>query len=432
VHRETRSVVALLASTFAASAAMALLDTVLGKLVFDITGSELALGLLGLAEFAPAALLVFVTGPLADRFDRRRLAAVALAAEVVAVIGLTAYATTDPSSTWPIFAIVVLYGTARAFATPATRSLPADTVIPERLPWYTARQSVTMQTALIMGPVLGGFLYVVGEWVPFAAAAVLVVVAAVAVQLVHVRPVVAESITAASGEDGPADVHTAMEGLRFVRSQPILLGAISLDLFAVLFGGAVALLPAIAQDRLGVGAVGLGWLRAATGIGAGAVALYLTVRPVTRRIGRTLLSVVALFGLGTILLGATTSFVIAFVALVVLSGADAVSMYIRSTLVPLVTPADKRGRVLAVESVFIGASNELGAFESGVVGQVLGPALAVGLGGVATLAVAGVWWWLFPALRDVDQFPSVEDRVVREGPTGDRVNDPRPVPEHDP
>ena len=175
-----------------------------------------------------------------------------------------------------------------------------------------------------------------------------------------------------------------------MRSQPILLGAISLDLFAVLFGGAVALLPAIAEDRLGVGAVGLGWLRAATGIGAGAVALYLTMRPVSRRIGRTLLVSVALFGIATIALGVTTSFAIAFVALLVLSGADAVSVFIRSTLVPLITPADKRGRVLAVEAVFIGASNELGAFESGVVGQLLGPAAAIVLVGDLPPAEVGV------------------------------------------
>ena len=200
-------------------------------------------------------------------------------------------------------------------------------------------------------------------------------------------------------------MHEAVEGLRFVRSQPILLGAISLDLFAVLFGGAVALLPAIAEDRLGVGAVGLGWLRAATGIGAGVVALYLTVRPVSRRIGSTLLISVALFGIGTIALGVTTSFAVAFVALLVLSGADAFSVFIRSTLVPLVTPADKRGRVLAVEAVFIGASNELGAFESGVLGQLLGPAAAVVLGGVGTLAVAALWWGIFPDLRRVDAVP---------------------------
>jgi len=404
-----RSVVALLSSVFMSSTAMALLSTVLGKLVFDITGSALALGLLGLAEFAPAALLVFVTGPLADRIDRRRMAAVALGLEALVLGGLTVYVSTDPTSTLPLFLLVIAYGTARAFATPATRSLPADTVVPSRLPWLTARQAATWQGALVLGPVLGGFLYVVAPWVPFAVAAGLVAIGALTVLTVRVLPF---ERTAVDDGDERSGMHTAMEGLRFVRSRPILLGAISLDLFAVLFGGAVALLPAIAEDRLGVGAVGLGWLRAATGIGAGAVALFLTVKPVSRHIGRTLLACVALFGIGTIALGVTTSFAIAFVSLLVLSGADAVSVFVRSTLVPLITPADKRGRVLAVEAVFIGASNELGAFESGVVGQLLGPATAIVLGGVATLAVAALWWGWFPDLREVDAFPSAGDHVV--------------------
>jgi predicted MFS family arabinose efflux permease len=201
-------------------------------------------------------------------------------------------------------------------------------------------------------------------------------------------------------------LHDALEGIRFVRANPILLGVISLDLFAVLFGGAVALLPAIAEERLGVGAVGLGWLRAAVGIGAAAVTLVLTVRPVTRHVGSRMLVSVGLFGVGTVVLGLTANYAIAWIALAVLSGADAVSVFIRGTLVPLVTPADKRGRVLAVEMVFIGASNELGAFESGVVGQVLGPAAAVALGGVATIVIAVLWASLFPALRATDRFPA--------------------------
>jgi predicted MFS family arabinose efflux permease len=415
VQGETRSVVALLASVFGSSTALALLTTVLGKLVFDMTGSELALGLLGLAEFAPAALLVFVTGTLADRVDRRRLAAIGLSVEAAFVAMMAAYAATDPTATLPIFLLVIGFGTARAFATPATRALPADTVTPARLPWLTARQAATWQGASVVGPVIGGFLYVVDVWVPFAVAAGFVVVAAVVILLVQPR----HRAPDAADRERPS-LHEAVVGLRFVRSQPILLGAISLDLFAVLFGGAVALLPAIAEDRLGVGAVGLGWLRAAIGIGAGIVTVYLAVRPVSRRVGHTLLVSVALFGVGTIALGLTTSFAVAFVALLALSGADSVSVFIRSTLVPLVTPPEMRGRVLAVEAVFIGASNELGAFESGVVGQLLGPATAIALGGVATLAVAALWWGLFPALRSVDGFPAVADHTLppRDGYAG--------------
>jgi MFS family permease len=406
---------------------MGALTVVLGKQVFDLTGRELDLGLLGLAEFLPSALLVFVTGPLADRMDRRRIASTAISVEILFTLALAWYAGTDPTSPTPIFLLVIGYGTARAFAFPASRALPADTVPPSRLPWLVARQSICWQIAFIVGPVLGGFLYVVDVRLPFLVASGLLVVAAVAISIVQPlyraapEPVTTEAVETELGPlavsdtgDGGVTTRTrregireAVEGLRFVRSQPVLLGAISLDLVAVLFGGAVALLPAIAEERLGVGAVGLGWLRAAVGIGAALVTLVLAVKPVNRRVGTTMLAAVAIFGAGTIVLGVTTSFVIAFVSLAVLSGADAVSVFIRGTLVPLVTPADKRGRVLAVETVFIGASNELGAFESGVAGQLLGPAPAVVIGGAATLAIALAWGRLFPALRAVDRFPDV-------------------------
>ncbi len=427
--RQRRSVVALLTSVVGSSTAMAALTVVLGKQVFDLTGRELDLGLLGLAEFAPSALLVFVSGTVADRFDRRRIAATGIVLEAMFVVALAVYAGTDPTSSLPIFLLVIGYGTARAFAFPASRALPADTVPGELLPWLVARQSIAWQASSIVGPVLGGFLFVVDVRLPYLVAAALLAVAAVAISLVQPiyrapreriapdtipvemmeremlepdstgAPVVTQPVGSRRG------MREALEGLRFVRSQPVLLGAISLDLIAVLFGGAVALLPAIAEERLGVGAVGLGWLRAAVGIGAAAVTLVLAVRPVHRRVGRTLMIAVAIFGVGTIVLGVTTSFVVAFVSLAVLSGADAVSVFIRATLVPLVTPADKRGRVLAVETVFIGASNELGAFESGVAGQLLGPAAAVVLGGVATLLIALSWGRFFPALAAVDRFP---------------------------
>jgi MFS family permease len=409
-------VVALLTSSVCSATASAALTIVLGKQIFDLTGRELDLGLLGLAEFAPAAMLVFVTGPLADRRDRRRIAATAMSVEVIFCLALAAYAGSDPTSTLPIFLLVIGYGTARAFAFPASRALPADTVPAARLPWLVARQSICWQSAFIVGPVLGGFLFVADVRLPFVAAAVLLGAAAVAITLVDpiyravrepagVVAGVAAGVAPTTGGKPKPGMREALEGLRFVRSEPVLLGAISLDLVAVLFGGAVALLPAIAEERLGVGAVGLGWLRASVGIGAALVTLCLAVRPVTRRVGSTMLVAVAVFGAGTIALGVTTSYVIAFVSLAVVSGADAVSVFIRGTLLPLVTPADKRGRVLAVETVFIGASNELGAFESGVAAQLFGTSVAVVFGGAATLAIALMWTRLFPALRAVDRFP---------------------------
>ena len=274
------------------------------------------------------------------------------------------------------------------------RALPADIVGPDRVPWVVARTAATWQVALILGPVLGGFLYAADPRLPYLAVGALALTGALAVLLVHsvhVQPLVSEEplIVAAEVVEPPsarAHLADAVEGFRFIRSQPIVLGAISLDLFAVLFGGAVALLPALAEERLHVGAVGIGWLRAAGGIGAATVTLRLAVRPLHRHVGRWLLGAVSVFGVATIVLGVTRIYAVAFVAMLVLAGADAISVFIRATLVPLVTPIDKRGRVLAVESVFIGASNELGAFESGVAGQILGAPGAVVLGGAATLA----------------------------------------------
>lgn len=419
---EMRSIGALLLSVFAAATASMAGVTALGKLVYDITRREIDLGFLGLIEFAPGALLVVVTGSVADRFDRRRVAAIAACAEAGSAFGLAAYVSSDgPLRVGPIFLLVAAFGTFRAFVAPASRSLPADIVEPDRLPWLIPRQSAAWQAAVVAGPVLGGFLYTIHPQWSFMAMGVLLLLSAVALLFVRVNPRAARDVTAVGALEGavdqplphgpdamttrPSQWSEALEGLRFIRRHQVVLGAISLDLFAVLFGGAVALLPAIAEDRLGVDAVGLGWLRAAGGIGAAMVTLCLAVRPLRRHVGRVLLVAVAAFGIGTIVLGLTRSFLVAFIAMAVLSAADAVSVFVRATLVPLVTPEAKRGRVLAVENVFIGASNELGAFESGVAGQALGAAPAIVLGGAATLAIAGIWWKAFPALRNVDEFP---------------------------
>ncbi|HEY8216311.1 MAG TPA: MFS transporter [Acidimicrobiia bacterium] len=435
--RQTRSVIALLTGMFTSASAVVALTTALGKQVYDLTGSEFALGLLGLAEFAPNALLVLVTGTLADRYDRRLIVSISMVGQALVVAGLAWYAAGDPTSAVPIFVLVVLFGIARAFAWPALRALPPDVVERSRIPWLTVRGSATFQAAMIVGPVLGGFLYAADVALPYVAVAVMLVVGAVVIRLVQVHPVHATTEPADTGQivaDATLEVATeaadgatamtgssgrlkeAMAGFVFIRHEPLLLGAITLDLFAVLFGGAVALLPAIAEERLGVGAVGLGWLRAAIGIGAAAMTLWLAWRPLRRRVGPTLFVAVAAFGVGTIVLGVTTSFAVAFAALVLLSAADAISVFIRGTLVPLVTPVTMRGRVLAFEMVFIGASNELGAFESGVAGQLLGPAAAVVLGGVGTLVIAGAWAGLFPALRHVDRFPGLDDDAPRVEP----------------
>jgi hypothetical protein len=322
--------------------------------------------------------------------------------ELVCGILLAVYAASRPTSVKPIFGLVIAFGIARAFVAPAIRSLPADVSTPTTFPKIVAINATMWQGAIITGPVLAGFLYAVNPAWAFVATTLLLGFAVVAVT--GVVPAI-RRVHIPSKESGRRE---AFEGLRVIRSSPILLGAISLDLFAVLFGGAVALLPAIAEKQLHVGAIGLGWLRAAAGIGAAAISIALAARPLVRRVGPTLFTVVAIFGAGTIVLGVTHSYALAFIALAVLSGADAVSVFIRATLVPLATPPSLRGRVLAVENVFIGGSNELGAFESGVAGQVLGISGAVVLGGAATLAIAAVWAPMFPALRRVDRFDDIE------------------------
>jgi len=379
---------------------------VLGKQVYDITGREIDIGWIGLVEFLPAAVLVLVTGVVADRFYRRNVVLIAVSGELVSAIALMFYARTNPTAVAPIFIITLLYGIARAFVAPAARSIWPSIAPPGGLPDVVALSSATWTGAAIAGPAVSGLLYSVDPWVAYLAASVLIATGMIAILRVNVP----RNITATT--ERPTFRH-AIEGLVFIRRTPILLAAISLDLFAVLFGGAIALLPVIAEERLGVGDVAYGWLRAAVGIGSAAMAVFLAWRPVRRRVGHKLFVVVATFGVMTVVLGLTHSYVVAFVAIIVMSAADMVSVFIRSSIVPLVTPDEKRGRVLAVENVFIGASNELGAFESGVASQALGTAGAVVGGGIATVGIAGLWWVLFPALRHVDRFSDLEDRAEK-------------------
>ena len=375
--------------------------TALGKNVFDITGSELDIGWLGLAEFVPAALLVLVTGTVADRFNRRVVSMLAQAGEMLCSILLMLYALTDPTSTLPMFGIVVLFGVFRGFLAPAMRPIAAMIAPDGGLPRVIALYAATWTGAAIMGPALAGFLYSVHPAMAYGAAAFLISIAIMLMSQVKVTS------TKVSGAPRPT-LRDAIEGLVFIRRTPVLLAAISLDLFAVLAGGAVALLPVIAEEQLNVGDVAYGWLRAAGGIGAALTAVLLSFRPVRSKVGRTLIVAVGVFGLSTLVLGVTTSYWIAFIAVMGANSADMISVFIRSSLVPLVTPDDKRGRVSAVENVFIGASNELGAFESGAVSSLVGtPATVIG-GGVATIAVAGLWWVAFPSLRKVDTFDELE------------------------
>lgn len=404
-----------LGSSISISSAVLLQVTILGKQIFDTTGRELDIGLLGLAEFLPAVILVLVTGSVADRFDRRIVAAVTTFIDMLCVIALGVFSLFGMTSVWPLFLVAFIFGSARAFAGPATRSIPPMVAPRGALPRTIALYGATWTSAAIIGPALGGFLYSIEPALAYFLAAGLFALGIV--QLLAIRfdgdEVVGSEVDGEEDVNPPVtsekvSLHSALEGLRFIRRTPILLAAISLDLFAVLFGGAVALLPVIAEERLGVGDVAFGWLRAAPGIGAAFMAIVLASRPVTRRVGPTLFTVVTIFGLATVVLGVTTSYIVAFMALVVLAASDMISVYIRSTLVPLVTPNDKRGRVMAVESVFIGASNELGAFESGVAAQAFGTQTAVIGGGVATIGVVALFSIFFPSLRRVDRFEELD------------------------
>jgi len=392
-----------LLSTALAALGLNILVTVLFKQTFDITGNTLDIGFIGLAQFVPAVMLVLVSGWVADRFDRRRVTALFLLARVGCAIGFLVYSQIAPGTVWPLFAIAFVFGAADAMLAPSRRSIAPLLAPPEYFPQVIALWTATFTGASIVGPVIGGFLYSVGPSEAYALAAILELAAIVPIlRIVYARE--PERIT-----DRPT-LHTALEGLRFVRRTPVVLGTISLDLFAVLFGGAIALIPAVASERLGVGDIAYGWLRAAPGIGAAVMAIWLATHPITRRVGPTLLWVVFIFGAGTVVFGFTRNYAVAFVALIVISAADMVSMFIRGSIVPLVTPDDQLGRVSAVEGVFIGASNELGAFESGVAARMFGVPWAIAGGGLITMAIAASFAIVFPSIRKIDTFEELRPK----------------------
>lgn len=399
--RDVRVVIAALFATSFASRAQLV---ALGLLVFDLTGRELDLGLLGLAEFVPLFVLAPFSGYAADRFDRRLVYGAALLVELVVTAAMFVVSRAENPSLPLIFFLVVLFGSARAFVAPASRALPIDLAPLPMVERVVALRSVAFQSAGIVGPFLAGLLFTVGRSWPF-----LLSLGGFAVGLVLVslmRPTQTRRMELAATGPGQM-IAQAVDGLRFIRRRPVLFGAITLDLFGVLFGGAVALLPAIGEKRLGVDEAAVGFMYSAIAVGALITASMLSVRPIRRRVGPILLLTVLLFGTATIVLGLTRSYVVAVIALVVLSAADAISVFIRATLVPLASPEEMRGRVLAVENVFIGGSNELGALESGLTAAWFGLAPAVIVGGVATVLVAGTWGLLFPELRRIDRFSDV-------------------------
>lgn len=366
-----------------------------GWQVYQLTHSAFDLGMVGLVQFLPALFLALLVGHVADRYDRRKIARICLflkgsAAATLALGSIYGWLDKDA-----IFAIVFVIGATHAFESPTLQALLPGLVPARLLPRAIAWSASATQTAVIIGPALGGFIYVFGPSAVYSSSSVLFIAASLLVSLIRIERVLPRR--------EPATLNSLLAGIAFIKSRPAILGAISLDLFAVLLGGATALLPIYAHDILATGPLGLGLLRSAPAVGALSTAIFLARRPLKRRVGRSMFIAVAVFGLATIVFALSRSFVLSLATLVVLGASDMISVVVRSSFVQLETPDHMRGRVSAVNSVFIGTSNQLGEFESGITAAWLGPVPAVLLGGIGTIAVVALWIRLFPALLGLDK-----------------------------
>ena len=398
-----RDFVILLSGRFLTSLAAQMMTVAVGWQVYAVTRDPLDLGLVGLSQFLPFVLLILPAGYAADHFDRRRIVTACYLVQALSAAALLFLTLSGMHSIRLVFAVMVPLGIARAFSMPTGQALLPNVVPPADFNQAIALSSSTMHIAMVLGPVLGGVLFLGGAEIVYGATGGLLLLSAA--MTLGIRGGGRNKV-----EWEPVNLHALLSGLRFVRSKPVVLGAISLDLFAVLFGGATALLPAYASDILHVGPVGLGFLRTAPGVGASLCALVIAYVPISRHVGSWMFGSVALFGVATIVFGASTVFLLSLGALVVLGAADMISVYIRHLLVQLETPDAIRGRVSAVSAVFIGASNELGEFESGVTAAWLGVVRAVVIGGMASVAVAGLWMKLFPVLARMQTFPLPVER----------------------
>lgn len=391
------------AARFMGTIASMMLVIVIGWQVYDIARQTMnprdaafMLGMIGLVQFIPMFSLTLVVGVIADRVDRRHIARGAVALELLLAALLGSLVLRNAVTMEALFVVAFLFGVARAFAGPSLSALAPNLVPREILPSAIALNSISWQAGAVAGPPLGAYLYAASPTSPYLVAAGLF--AATLVALFAIGPVPRPEPSKLS------PWRSLVEGLGYVRHNRIVLGAISLDLFAVLLGGATAMLPIYARDVLHVGVEGLGPLRAAPAVGAAITALVLAFRPLTRNVGPIMFLCVGLFGVATIVFGLSTNMRVSLAALVVLGAADMISMYVRALLIQLHTPDAMRGRVSSVSMIFISASNELGEFESGVTAAWLGPMEAVVAGGIGAILVTGFWAWGFPELRRADRF----------------------------
>ena len=374
--------------------ALEMQSVAVGWQVYDITKKPLDLGLIGLAQFTPSFLLFLLTGQVTDRFDRKKLLFLCYLGFATCSGLLLAISFHPSRAVLPIYGVIILSGVVRAFNGPVTRSILPQLIPEEHFANAVAWSSSANQSANILGPSIGGFVYAIsqGPYAVYGLAMIAGLFAALSTLRIHLesKPRAREPVT----------LKVVFAGIHYIWEHKVVLGSISLDLFAVLLGGAVALLPVYAREILHTGPWGLGLLRASPGIGAGLMALWLAHRPLRGRCGVTMLWCVAGFGVGTILFGISHSIVLSMLALVMVGATDMVSVMTRAILVQMATPDEMRGRVSAVDMIFIGASNELGQFESGVTAAWLGAVPAVILGGIGTLLVTALWAWAFPDLRN--------------------------------
>ena len=375
-----------------------------GWQVYAIHQSAFDLGLIGLAEFVPLLVLALPAGQLADRISRRTIMAASLAMEMAVVALLILVSISGAHALWPFLMLAVATGIAIAIGSPPGRALPAMLVPVDLMASAMALRSVGFQFAGVTGPALGGFLFALRPEVVYGTATALLGLGLVCSLRMHEPP-----FTRSSEAPG---LRSLLAGIRLIRHTPVLLGAITLDLFAVLFGGAIALAPVFARTVLHTGPIGLGFLRTAPAVGALIAGAFLARRPHRRNAGRTLLVVVAAFGACMIVFGLSHSLPLSLAALAASGFVDMFSVNIRSTTVALATPDDVRGRVLAVEMVFISASNELGAFESGAAAALIGAMPAVVAGGAVTIGLAAIWKWIFPALARIDRLEDLRPEPV--------------------
>ena len=372
----------------------------IGWQIYDMERTPLALGLVGLCQFVPMFIFTLPAGDIADRFNQRRVSAMAGGLQAFCSALFLALTLLTTKTVWPFYLVLILFGAARGLSGPSGQSLLPFLVDRERLPRAISINSSAFNAAVIAGPALGGFLYALGPAAVYLLCIGGFSLASLIVSRLGGRHYIAEK-SHASGFERMA------EGVRFVRSRPVMLGAMSLDLFAVLLGGATALLPVFARDILHAGPIGFGFLRSAPAAGAFAVAFALTRYQITSGVGRKMFASVALFGIATIAFGLSSWFPLSLVGRFVIGASDMISVNIRSSLIQLATPDAMRGRVSSVNMLFIGASNELGEFESGMTAALLGTVPAVVLGGIGTLVVVAIWARWFPPLRKVDRFTDV-------------------------